>query len=63
MYMTKSWQNVYDKHSKTEEEKIDRIKVRNTHIGAQLFLEILTVFFQQLIKPVQKKICEGIGDE
>ena len=39
------------------------IKVRNTHIDAQLFLEILTVFFQQLIKPVQKKICEGIGDE
>ena len=54
---------MYDKHSKTEEEKIDRIKVRNTHIDAQLFLEILTVFFQQLIKPVQKKICEGIGDE
>ena len=58
MCMTKSWQNVYDKHSKTEEEKIDRIKVRNTHIDAQLFLEIWTVFFQQLIKPVQKKICE-----
>lgn len=45
MFMTKSWQNVYDKHPKTE-EKMDRIKVRNTQIGTQLFLEILTIFFQ-----------------
>lgn len=31
---------------KQKKKKIDRIKVRNTQIGAQLFLEILTIFFQ-----------------